>query len=48
MTAAAIELLSQFHRFVTNSNIAQFDDGNNDKEFYNVGVKDLLDKHTVR
>ena len=42
MTAAVRELLRQFHdRFGTYPKLAQFDDG---KEFYNVGVKDRLDK----
>ncbi len=46
MTAAVIKLLRQFHdRFGTYPKLAQFDD---DKEFYNVGVKDLLDKHNVK
>ncbi len=46
MTAAVRELLRQFHdRFDTYPKLAQFDDG---KEFYNVGVKDLLDKHNVK
>ncbi len=41
MTAAVKELLRQFHdRFGTYPKLTQFDDG---KEFYNVGVKDLLD-----
>ncbi len=38
--------LRQFHdRFHTYPKLAQFKDG---KEFYNVGVKDLLDKHKVK
>ena len=46
MTAAVRELLRQFHdRFGTFPKLAQFDDG---KELYNVGVKDLLDKHNVK
>ena len=46
MTAAVRELLRQFHEiFGTYPKLAQFDDG---KEFYNVGVKDLLDKHNVK
>ncbi len=46
MTAAVRELLRQFHdRFGTYPKLAQFDDG---KEFYNVGVKDILDKHNIK
>ena len=52
MTDAVEELLSQFKsRFGTEGakakypNVAQFDDG---KEFYNVGVKSLLDSHNIR
>ncbi len=45
MTAAVRELLRQFHdRFGTYPRLAQFDGG---KEFYNVGVEDLLNKHNV-
>ncbi len=46
MTAAVRKLLRQFHdRFGTYPKLAQFDDG---KEFYNISVKDLLDKHDVK
>ncbi len=46
MTVAVRKLLRQFHdRFGTYPKLTQFDDG---KEFYNVGVKDLLDKHDIK
>ena len=45
MTKAVTELLKQFKiRFGDYPRLAQFDDG---KEFYNVGVKMLLEKHDV-
>ena len=44
MTKAVTELLKQFKdRFDDYPKVAQFDDG---KEFYNVGVKTLLEKKT--
>jgi hypothetical protein len=46
MTTAVTELLGQFKcRFAVYPKLAQFDDG---KEFYNVGVKSLLEKLGVR
>ena len=46
MTKAVTELLSQFkERFGDYTKLAQFDDG---KEFYNVGVKTLLEKHDIK
>ena len=47
MTKAVIELLKQFKdRFDGRyPKVAQFDDG---KEFYNVGVKTLLEKHEIK
>ena len=46
MTEAVGELLDQFHtRFGEYPKLAQFDDG---KEFYNVGVKYLLESHGVK
>ena len=45
MTKAVDELLKQFkERFGKYPKVAQFDEG---KEFYNVGVKELLKKHNV-
>ena len=45
MTKAVDELLKQFkERFAKYPKVAQFDDG---KEFYNVGVKELLKEHNV-
>ena len=46
MTKAVAKLLSQFKdRFNDYPKLAQFDDG---KEFYNVGVKLLLEKHEIK
>ena len=46
MTEAVGELLRQFNsRFGKYPNVAQFEDG---KEFYNVGVKSLLEEHNIR
>ena len=46
MTKAVTELLRQFkERFGEYPKLAQFDDGN---EFYNVGVKTLLEKHGAK
>ena len=46
MTKAVTELLRKFkERFGDYPNFAQFDDG---KEFYNVGVKTLLEKHGIK
>jgi hypothetical protein len=46
MTTAVTELLGQFKcRFAVYPKLAQFDDG---KEFYNVGVKSLLEKLGIR
>ena len=46
MTKAVTELLRQFKdRFGDYPKLAQFDDG---KEFYNVGVKSLLEKHGIK
>ncbi len=45
MTKAMGELLEEFNeRFGKYPNVAQFDEG---KEFYNVGVRDLLSEHDV-
>ena len=45
MTKAVTEVLKQFkNRFDVHPRVAQFDDG---KEFYNVGVKTLLEKHEI-
>ena len=45
MTKAVNEMLKQFkERFGKYPNVAQFDEG---KEFYNVGVKELLKEHNV-
>ena len=46
MTKAAILLFKQFkERFGDYPKLAQFDDG---KEFYNVGIQALLEKHGVK
>ena len=46
MAKAVTELLRQFkERFGDYPKLAQFDDG---KEFYNVGVKTLLEKHDIK
>ena len=46
MTNAATKLLRQFkERFGDCPKLAQFDDG---KEFYNIGVKSLLEKHDIK
>ena len=46
MTKAVTELLRQFKdRFGDYPKLAQFDDG---KEFYNVGVKTLLEEHNIK
>ena len=46
MTKAVTELLRQFkERFGDYPRLAQFDDG---KEFYNIGVKSLLEKHDIK
>ena len=46
MTKVVTELLKQFKdRFGYYPKLAQFDDG---KEFYNVGVKSLLEKHNIK
>ena len=46
MTKAVTELLKQFKdRFGNYPELVQFDDG---KEFYNVGVKSLLQKHDIK
>ena len=46
MTEAVGELLKQFNsRFGKYPNVAQFDEG---KEFHNVGVKSLLEKHNIK
>ena len=46
MTEAVRELLKKFNdRFGKYPNTAQFDDG---KEFYNVGVKNLLESYNVK
>ena len=46
MTKAVGELLERFkERFGKYPNVAQFDEG---KEFYNVGVKELLKEHNVQ
>ena len=45
MTKAVTELLKQFKNcFHVHLKVAKFDDG---KEFYNVGVKTLLEKHEI-
>ena len=45
MTKAVDQLLDNFRtRFGKYPNVAQFDEG---KEFYNVGVRDLLKSHNV-
>ena len=45
MTKAVSDLLEEFkERFGKYPNIAQFDEG---KEFYNVGVRDLLTKNNI-
>ena len=46
MTKAVIELLQQFKdQFGEYPQLVQFDNG---KEFYNVGVKTLLEKHNIK
>ena len=46
MIKAVTELLKQFKNHFDNYfKVAQFDDG---KEFYNVGVKTLLEKHEIK
>ena len=46
MTKTVTELLKQFKdRFGEYPKLVQFDDG---KEFYNVGVKSLLEKHDIK
>ena len=46
MTKAVTELLSQFKEKLGDyPKLAQFDDG---KEFYNFGVKSLLEKHDIK
>ncbi len=45
MTKAVSDLLEEFkERFGKYPNVAQFDEG---KEFYNVGVRDLLTKNDI-
>ena len=45
MTKAVSDLLEEFkERFGKYPNVAQFDEG---KEFYNVGVRDLLTKNNI-
>ncbi len=46
MTKAVNDLLDEFKdRFGKYRDVAQFDEG---KEFYNVGVRDLLTKHSIK